>query len=107
MPGACPAQRCTAVRSGAAVVKSIEGKLAGILTQGDFVRAIQKDPDILDHPVSEFMTSNPVAIPQDKLAAEVIPVLSAHRIDDLVVINRDHQPVGLVDSQDLSRLKLV
>jgi arabinose-5-phosphate isomerase len=100
-------EKMTAARSGAAVVRSMEGKLAGILTQGDFVRAIQKDSDILDHPVSEFMTSDPVAIPEDKLAAEVVSLLSSHRIDDLVVINRDHQPVGLVDSQDLSRLKLV
>ena len=100
-------EKMTAARSGAAVVQAIEGQLAGILTQGDFVRAIQKDSDILDHPVSEFMTSDPVVITEDKLAAEVISVLSSHRIDDLVVINRDQQPVGLVDSQDLSRLKLV
>ena len=100
-------EQMTAVRSGAAVVRSEEDELAGIFTQGDFVRAIQKDPDILDHPVSGFMTPDPVAIPEDKLAAEVVSVLSSHRIDDLVVINSDHQPVGLVDSQDLSRLKLV
>jgi arabinose-5-phosphate isomerase len=100
-------EQMTAVRSGAAVVRSEEGELAGIFTQGDFVRAIQKDPDILDQPVFGFMTTDPVTIPEDKLAAEVIPVLSSHRIDDLVVINGDHQPVGLVDSQDLSRLKLV
>ncbi len=100
-------EQMTAVRSGAAVVRSEEGELAGIFTQGDFVRAIQKDQDILDQPVFGFMTKNPVTIPEDKLAAEVIPVLSSHRIDDLVVINGDHQPVGLVDSQDLSRLKLV
>jgi arabinose-5-phosphate isomerase len=53
------------------------------------------------------MTTNPVAISEDKLAAEVISVLSANRIDDLVVINQDDQVVGLIDSQDLSRLKLV
>ena len=100
-------EKMTLVRSGAAVVQSMKGELAGIFTQGDFVRAIQKDPDILDHPVSGFMTPDPVAIPEDKLAAEVVSVLSSHRIDDLVVINGDHQPVGLVDSQDLSRLKLV
>ncbi|MFP6874697.1 MAG: KpsF/GutQ family sugar-phosphate isomerase [Verrucomicrobiales bacterium] len=100
-------EKMTTARSGAAVVQSIDGKLAGIFTQGDFVRAIQKDADILDHPVSEFMTTNPVAISEDKLAAEVISVLSANRIDDLVVINQDDQTVGLIDSQDLSRLKLV
>ena len=53
------------------------------------------------------MTLNPVTIHQDKLAVEVLNLLERHRIDDLIVID-DHQiPVGIVDSQDLTRLKLL
>ena len=100
-------ERMTAARSGAAVVINDDGTLAGIFTQGDFVRAVQKVPDIFERAVSEFMTSDPVSIASDKLAAEVLAVLGQHRIDDLVVVDSEGQPVGLVDSQDLSRLKLV
>jgi len=38
---------------------------------------------------------------------EVLTLLERHRIDDLVVIDDDNIPVGIVDSQDLTRLKLL
>lgn len=97
----------TAARTGATIVTNASGLLAGIFTQGDFVRAVQHDADILDRPVTDFMTRDPVSIPSDKLAAEVLSILGTNRIDDLVVVDDKGRPVGLVDSQDLSRLKLV
>ena len=94
-------------RSGAAVIISSSGNLEGILTQGDFVRSIQKDPNILDMPVSKFMTKNPITIQGNKLAVEAIQIIGDNRIDDLVVLDETGKPIGLVDSQDLSRMKLV
>ncbi|MBT7981028.1 MAG: KpsF/GutQ family sugar-phosphate isomerase [Akkermansiaceae bacterium] len=94
-------------RSGAAVIISDAGNLEGILTQGDFVRSIQKDPDILDMPVSNFMTTDPITVQGNKLAVEAIQIIGDHRIDDLVVLDETDKPIGLVDSQDLSRMKLV
>jgi arabinose-5-phosphate isomerase len=94
-------------RSGAAVIISDSGNLEGILTQGDFVRSIQKDPDILDMPVSNFMTTDPITVQGNKLAVEAIQIIGDHRIDDLVVLDETDKPIGLVDSQDLSRMKLV
>ncbi|MCH2026773.1 MAG: CBS domain-containing protein, partial [Verrucomicrobiales bacterium] len=94
-------------RSGAAVIISDAGGLEGILTQGDFVRSIQKNPDILDLPVSKFMTKNPITIEENRLAVEAVQVIGENRIDDLVVLDEKGKPTGLVDSQDLSRMKLV
>mgnify|MGYP006174065387 FL=1 len=94
-------------RSGAAVIISSSGNLEGILTQGDFVRSIQKDPNILDMPVSKFMTKDPITIQGNKLAVEAIQIIGDNRIDDLVVLDETGIPIGLVDSQDLSRMKLV
>ena len=48
-----------------------------------------------------------MSIAESKLAAEVLAVLEHHRVDDLVVLNEAGQPVGLVDTQDLTRMKLV
>ena len=96
-----------AVRAGAAVVAGEEGELLGIFTHGDFVRHFQSDPRVGERLVADLMTLNPVTIHQDKLAVEVLNLLERHRIDDLIVID-DHQiPVGMVDSQDLTRLKLL
>jgi arabinose-5-phosphate isomerase len=97
----------TAKRAGAALVTDRDGRLAGIFTHGDFARRFPSDPAIGTRPVCEVMTVNPVTIGADKLAAEVLLVLEQHRIDDLVVTDADGKPLGVVDSQDLSRLKLI
>lgn len=100
-------QGMTRARSGAAIVRSGDGKLAGVFTHGDFVRAFQKDTAIADRPVRDYMTAQPVFIRADRLAAEVFATLEKSRVDDIVVINESGEPVGMVDTQDLTRLKLV
>jgi arabinose-5-phosphate isomerase len=97
----------TEKRAGAALVVDGKGLLAGIFTHGDFARRFPTDPTIGTRAVSEVMTGNPVTIDADKLAAEVLVVLEQHRIDDLVVTDAGGKPLGVVDSQDLSRLKLL
>jgi len=97
----------TVVRTGAAVVADGDGRLIGIFTHGDFVRNFQSDPKVGERLVADLMTLNPVTVHQDKLAVEVLNLLERHRIDDLVVVDDDQKPVGIVDSQDLTRLKLL
>lgn len=97
----------TARRAGAALVTDAQGRLAGVFTHGDFARRFPSDPAIGTRAVSEVMTASPVTIDADKLAAEVLVVLEKHRIDDLVVTDAGGRPLGVVDSQDLSRLKLL
>jgi arabinose-5-phosphate isomerase len=97
----------TAKRAGAALVVNAEGQLAGIFTHGDFARRFPMDPQIGTRPVGEVMTPSPITIDADKLAVEVLMVLEQHRIDDLVVTDTQGNPLGVVDSQDLARLKLI
>ncbi|MDH4451576.1 MAG: KpsF/GutQ family sugar-phosphate isomerase [Verrucomicrobiota bacterium] len=100
-------QAMTKARSGAAVVTNADGTLAGVFTHGDFVRAFQKDNAISEKPVREFMTPRPVSIQAGKLAAEVLATLQNSRVDDVVVVDEAGKPVGMVDTQDLTRLRLV
>ena len=101
-------ERMTSARCGATVIINPEdGTLAGIFTQGDFARAFQSDPNIGVQPVRDFMTADPISIAADKLAAEAVNLLSKHRVDDLVVLDENAKPVGLVDTQDFTRLKIV
>ena len=97
----------TDVRAGAAVIADGDGRLLGIFTHGDFVRHFQTDPRIGERLVSDLMTLNPVTVQQDKLAVEVLNLLERHQIDDLVVVDEQDVPVGIVDSQDLTKLKLL
>jgi arabinose-5-phosphate isomerase len=97
----------TAVRAGAAVVAGEDEQLLGIFTHGDFVRHFQTDARVGERLVADLMTINPVVVQQDKLAVEVLNLLERHRIDDLVVVDDRGVPVGIVDSQDLTKLKLL
>ena len=97
----------TSVRAGAAVVVGEDQELLGIFTHGDFARRFQADSKIGERLVADLMTFNPVTVHKDKLAVEVLNLLERHRIDDLVVIDDESVPVGIIDSQDLTRLKLL
>src|SRR5437588_11196 len=97
----------TSVRAGGAVVAGEDRQLLGIFTHGDFARHFQSDPKVGERLVADLMTLNPVTVHKDKLAVEVLKLLETHRIDDLVVVDDEKVPVGVVDSQDLTRLKLL
>ncbi|QYM79552.1 KpsF/GutQ family sugar-phosphate isomerase [Horticoccus luteus] len=98
----------TAAKTGSiALVHPRTGKLTGILTDGDFRRSALTGPDFLRQPVSTFMTRNPKTVRDDALGVDALRLFEAHRIDDLIVVNARHQPVGLVDGQDLPKLKIV
>lgn len=94
-------------RSGACIVQNSNGTLAGIFTHGDFARSFQEDADIGKKPISQFMTVNPVTLHSHSLAAEAVNTIGEHRIDDIVVLDDQSQPIGLVDTQDFARLRLI
>jgi len=97
----------TAARSGACLVLEPDGKLAGIFTHGDFARCYQLDPHVGERPVAEFMTRRPISVAADSLAVEAVQTIGSHRVDDVVVLDAAGRAVGLVDTQDLARLKIV
>jgi arabinose-5-phosphate isomerase len=94
-------------RAGAAVVVDGEGRLTGIFTHGDFARHFQSQPDLGAVPVDAFVTRNPTTVRDDKLAVEVLRILQERRIDDIPVVDDSRRPIGIVDTQDLARVKLV
>ncbi len=94
-------------RSGACIITTEKGTLAGIFTHGDFARAFQENPNIGSRPVSEFMTTNPITLRADSLAVEAVTMIGSHRVDDIVVLDSNDRPVGIIDTQDFARLKLI
>lgn len=98
----------TKAKSGSiALIEKRTGKLAGILTDGDFRRSALTGPGFLEKPVSNFMTRSPKVISEEALGVEALRMFEAHKIDDLIVVDKKGRPVGLVDGQDLPKLKLV
>jgi arabinose-5-phosphate isomerase len=97
----------TRAKSGSVSVVNGKGRLAGVFTDGDLRRHMAADDDVLARPLSVVMTRNPVCIRDDALAVEALKIFNEQNIDDLVVVNARKEPVGLVDSQDLPKLKLM
>lgn len=98
----------TKAKSGSiALVQAKSGKLTGILTDGDFRRSALTGPDFLRQPVATFMTRGPKTVRDDALGVDALRLFTLHKIDDLIVVNARGQPVGLVDGQDLPKLKIV
>ena len=94
-------------RAGACLIIEESGKLAGIFTHGDFARGYEKNPGLGELPVADLMTKNPISLTEDSLAVEAVKQVGEKRVDDIVVIDAGGRPVGLIDAQDLARLKLV
>lgn len=97
----------TRAKSGSLSVIDERGKLVGVFTDGDFRRAMDADDHVLKRPLKKVMTRRPIRIREDSLATEAVRVFNEHNIDDLIVVNARNEPVGLVDSQDLPKLKLM
>ncbi len=97
----------TKAHGGSAVVVDENGGLLGIFTDGDFRRKAENDLEILSRKVGEVMTRNPASICADALAVEVLKVVEARKIDDIIVLDDKGKVVGIVDIQDLPGLKLM
>jgi arabinose-5-phosphate isomerase len=111
LPGSATVNEALALiaqkRAGAIAVTGKTGQLAGIYTHGDFTRGYQKDVHIGHARLADVMTPKPITVRVDKLAVEVLNLFEAHRIGDLIVVDRKNHPVGLVDAQDLAKVKLL
>jgi arabinose-5-phosphate isomerase len=97
----------TRSKSGSLSVVNKQGKLAGVFTDGDFRRHMANDEKLLTRTLKAVMTPNPICIKETALAAEALKVFNERNIDDLIVVNARNQPVGLIDSQDLPKLKMM
>ncbi len=97
----------TRAKSGSLAVVNARGKLVGVFTDGDFRRQMSTAADLLSRPLKAVMTRHPVCIRDTALAIEALKVFNERNIDDLIVVNARREPVGLVDSQDLPKLKLM
>jgi len=81
--------------------------LTGVFSDGDFRRAALSTPDILKQPVANFMTQNPKTVPSGAMAVDALQVFEATSIDDLIVVDSGNHPIGLIDGQDMPKLRIV
>jgi arabinose-5-phosphate isomerase len=97
----------TSAKSGSLAIVNARNKLVGVFTDGDFRRRMSTDEQILTRPLKTVMTRNPISVGTDALAQVALKIFNERNIDDLIVVNAKKEPVGLVDSQDLPKLKIM
>jgi len=90
-------------RFGAAGVVDAQGKLAGLITDGDLRRHMD---GLLTHRADEVMTRAPLTISPGALAAEALKVMNERRITVLFVVDAE-RPVGILHVHDLLRAGVI
>ncbi len=85
---------------GCVAVIERDGRLAGVITDGDLRRHMRAD--LLQAPVDGVMTASPKTVRPDQLAGEALQLLNSSKITALIVVEAG-QPVGIVHLHDLLR----
>lgn len=89
-------------RSGAIMLTDQAGRLAGLFTDSDLARLFESRADeLLDRPICEVMTSQPLTVRQGTRLLEALQLLQHHKISELPVVDAQNRPVGLLDITDL------
>lgn len=89
----------SAKRLGAAAVIE-DGKLLGIITDGDLRRMLMKTSDLTGLKASEIMTANPKAIDHQSLVVDALQLMRSHNITQLPVL-KDGKYVGVIHLHDI------
>jgi len=88
---------------GCAIVVSPDGRLAGVVTDGDLRRKLVPGQATMPD-ARALMTADPRRIAPDALAVEALELVNRSRITALIVADAQDRPVGLVHVHDLLRL---
>ncbi|QHF27159.1 KpsF/GutQ family sugar-phosphate isomerase [Pseudomonas sp. R32] len=88
---------------GMTVVLEADGRLAGIFTDGDLRRSLDRNIDVHKTLIEEVMTAHGKTARAEMLAAEALKIMEDHKISALVVIDKDERPVGALNMHDLLR----
>jgi len=92
---------------GVTAIVDESGALAGLFTDGDLRRLLEKVGDVRNVKVFDVMTRHPQIIDPDVLAAEAAQVMDQHRKNVLLAVNSRHELVGALSMPDLLAAKVI
>ncbi|WP_373387299.1 KpsF/GutQ family sugar-phosphate isomerase [Pseudomonas alcaligenes] len=88
---------------GMTVIVEADGKLAGIFTDGDLRRTLDKGIDVREASIDQVMTIHGKTARAEMLAAEALKIMEDHKINALTVVDGDDRPIGALNMHDLLR----
>lgn len=92
---------------GIAAVVDENGKLLGVISDGDLRRHLQKKGDILHRSAAEVMTLQPITISSEQLASAALAILEQRKITSLMVTDESHCLIGVIHLHDLWTTKMI
>lgn len=84
-----------------------EGRLAGIVTDGDLRRFLEKGKDLAGSRACDLGSRNPKTIGPDELAARAVQAMEQHAITGLIVVENQRKIVGVLHLHDLLKSGVV
>jgi arabinose-5-phosphate isomerase len=96
----------SAKRLGCAGVADAEGRLVGIVTDGDLRRAVERGAGRLPSSATGVMTRHPKTVGRGELAATALELMERHSITQLFIVDAEGRPDGILHLHDLLRAKI-
>ena len=96
----------TGKRLGITCVVNKAGKLAGVITDGDLRRLLEKTMDVKELVATDIMSKNPKVTDKDYLASFALQLMENHKITSLIIADKEKKPIGIVHLHDLVNLGL-
>lgn len=96
----------TSKRLGATSVVDKDGKLCGIITDGDLRRLLEKDIEFKQFTAADIMSKNPKKISSTVLASYALQLMENFKITSLIVADDEARPIGILHLHDLVNLGL-
>ncbi|CAJ6734571.1 KpsF/GutQ family sugar isomerase [Burkholderia pseudomallei] len=97
----------TAKRMGMTAVIDDANRVAGIFTDGDLRRVLERDGDFRRLPIVDVMTRHPHTIAPDHLAVEAVELMERHRINQMLVVDERGALIGALNMHDLFSKKVI
>jgi arabinose-5-phosphate isomerase len=92
---------------GVTCVTGKDGKLKGIITDGDLRRKMQQfGKDLFNKTAKDCMTAKPLAIDKDSLATEALNIMETNKVTSLIIKNKEGQIQGIIHLHDLWRTEM-
>ncbi|OGT67800.1 MAG: D-arabinose 5-phosphate isomerase [Gammaproteobacteria bacterium RIFCSPHIGHO2_12_FULL_45_9] len=93
-------------RLGLALITEPDGTLAGIFTDGDLRRTVEKGYDLYTTPIEQVMTRHCTTIRPDTLAADALTIMELKKITALAVVDEQKRAVGILHMHTLLQIGL-
>ena len=97
----------TSKRLGLTTVDDGDGRLVGVVTDGDLRRGIEQYPNLLSLRAKAIMSTQPITIQKNALAAKALQMMEHHAITSIVVTDQDGATTGILHLHDILKSGII